>query len=185
MFFSRRLLWPCKCQGSCVFSWSGGEKPLFCWMLPGKITRWSAVLAAKRKRRRSSEELYTLHTVDGGNPAPLGMVNVPCFTGFHMSLVGRISSINRSAYAKEANNPFYGHTKSSWSSASLIQPLNPSETLVLRSYISIESLQKKEHLPSKPSLHPEVLHNSSQSCKSKAQGTPSMPRFTPRNSRPS
>ena len=35
------------------------------------------------------------HTVDGRNPAPVDMENLPSFTGFHVSqVVSQISSIN-------------------------------------------------------------------------------------------
>ena len=33
-------------------------------------------------------------TVDGQNPAPVDMINIPLFTGFYTSQVVRISSIN-------------------------------------------------------------------------------------------
>ena len=41
-----------------------------------------------KKKLGILENIY-VHTVDGRNPAPVDMVNIPLFTGFH-----RISSIN-------------------------------------------------------------------------------------------
>ncbi len=41
------------------------------------------------------EDFFLIDTLDGRNPAPVDMVNIPLFTGFYTSqVVSRISSIN-------------------------------------------------------------------------------------------
>ena len=72
---------------------------------------WESMSTKKTRRRRSPsakkktkkddmpswvmEDFFLIDTLDGRNPAPVDMVNIPLFTGFYTSqVVSRISSIN-------------------------------------------------------------------------------------------
>ena len=89
---------------STIMGGMGAWKPPPKWdmyQLPMKNTRFLNLQAVPRMLspkvflRMSTYTLENQHTVDGRNPAPVGMVNIPLFTGFYTSrwLFG-ISSIN-------------------------------------------------------------------------------------------
>ena len=55
--------------------------------------------------------MYSIHTVDGRNPAPVDMVNIPLFTSFHACwVVSRISSINSTSGFPDCQDAIPGET---------------------------------------------------------------------------
>ena len=73
-------------------------------LILGMLRTFSTYPVRERRTRTKVDGnlggLYPLvneHTVDGKNPTPVDMVNIPLFTGFYTSrVVSRISSINSS-----------------------------------------------------------------------------------------